>query len=202
MRTTHDLTPVNTPISELLHHPENARTHDVQTIADSLQAHGQIVPLLRQASTGYVIKGNGTMDAAASIAWTHLMVVTLDVDDDQARRILLIDNRASDKGGYEEDSLTALLQALGDDLTGTGYDDGDLDARLAQLAITDHQGKNAAEELAGWENKDARTILLTFTVADHKDLCEKLDKLCDQMGVDTYSDAVRRLIEDAFDDPE
>lgn len=199
MQTTHDLTPTRVALAQLIHHPENARTHDLATLKISLNAHGQFNPVVRQRTTGYVIKGNGTMDAAAELGWGFLDVITLDVDDDQARRILLIDNRASDNGGYDEDSLTSLLQALGDDLSGTGYDDGDLDARLAQLAITDTQGRSAVDEREGWDAKDARTILLTFTVADHQLLCGKLDQLADQMGVDTYSAVVRRLIEDAVD---
>lgn len=197
MQTTHDLTPARVAIADLRHHPENARTHDLATLKASLSVHGQFNPVVRQRSSGYVIKGNGTMDAAAELGWTELDVVTLDVDDDQARRILLVDNRASDNGGYDEGSLTSLLQALGDDLTGTGYDDGDLDARLAQLAINDTQGRSAVDEREGWDNKDARTILLTFTVADHQVLCGMLDQLADQLGVDTYSAVVRRLIEDA-----
>lgn len=197
MQLTHDLTPVLTDVTSLQEHPENARRGDVEVVKASLLAHGQYMPIAYQASTRYVIKGNHTLRAAQELGWGHISAVSLDVDDDQARRIMLVDNRASDLGGYEEQSLTALLAALGDDLTGTGYDEGDLDARLAELAINDSQGKSAPEEQEGWENKDARTILLTFTVAEHQAYCTKLDMLADQIGVDTYSAVVARLIDDA-----
>lgn len=133
MRTAHDLTPVRIPIVDLIHHPDNARVHDMETLKTSLTTHGQFNPVVRQLSTGYVIKGNGTMAAAAELGWTDLDVVTLDVDDDQAVRILLIDNKSSDSGRYDEQPLAALLASLGDDFTGSGYTVDDLGDLLSVL---------------------------------------------------------------------
>lgn len=197
MRTEHDLTPSRVPIEDLIEYPGNPRDHDIPTIRTLLREHGQYAPVYRQASTGYLLKGHGTTEAARQEGWTHLQVITLDVDDVQARKMVLGDNRASDLAGYEQHKLAALLQSLEGDLTGTGYDDGDLDARLAALAIHDTQGRSSREELAGWEAKDARTILLTYTVADHQQMVDRLDRLAGEMGVDTFSDVVRRLVEDA-----
>ena len=197
MQTDHKLTAKMMKLSDLREHPDNARRGDVEAIRASLRVHGQFIPIVAQQSTGYVIKGNHTFRGMLEEGWTRGSVIVLDVDDDQARRIMLVDNRSSDLGGYEEDSLTALLTALGDDLTGTGYDPGDLDARLAELAISDTQKPSASDAQDAWAAKDARTVLLTYSVNDHQALCAKLDRLADQMGVDTYSDVVKRLVEDA-----
>jgi ParB-like chromosome segregation protein Spo0J len=194
MRTEHDLTDRVVELDSLIEHPDNARRGDVTSIAASLEAHGQFAPIVVQASTRHVIKGNHTLRAARSLGWTTLSAVVLDVDDDQARRILLADNRTSDLGTYDEASLTDLLASLGGDLTGTGYDDGDLDARLAELAIHDTQGKSRSEELDSWAAKDSRTILLTYTVAEHKLLTEQLDRLAEEMVLSTYSEVVAFLI--------
>lgn len=132
VQTTHDLTPRRVPISELIYHPQNVRDHDLPTLRASLRAHGQFASVVRQASTGYVIKGNGTLEAAAAEGWESLDVVTLDVDDDQALRILLIDNRTSDGASNRADGLAELLASL-DDLSGTGYTDDDLGTLLASL---------------------------------------------------------------------
>lgn len=197
MQTQHDLTPTRVPIDELILHPRNARTHDLPTIKQSLATHGQLRAITRQKSTGWVLMGNGTTEAARELGWTELDVITLDVDDDQATRILLVDNRASDRGGYDEAGIADLLASLGDDLTGTGYDPGDLDARLAELAIKDRQADSAVEMKDAWEAKDARTVLLTYTQAEHADLCARLDRLAAEHGLDTYSDVARKLIIDA-----
>ena len=50
------------PLSTLVADPANPRTHDdrnLRSIADSLRVHGQVEPLLVQASTRMVIAGNG-----------------------------------------------------------------------------------------------------------------------------------------------
>lgn len=199
MRTTHDLTAQPIALDSITEHPDNARRGDVASIAASLQAHGQFAPIVVQQSTGYVIKGNHTTRAARSLGWTQLDAVVLDVDDDQAKRIMLADNRTSDRGGYDEASLTDLLASLEGDLSGTGYDDGDLDARLAELAIADTQGKSRDEELEGWAAKDARTILLTFTVAEHQELTAILDELQEMYDLPAYSDVVKKMLRDVRD---
>lgn len=178
-------------------HPENARNHDLDTIKDSLTAHGQYVPIVVQESTGFVLKGNGTLEAARDLGWTHVSAVLIAVDDDEARRILLVDNRASDQGTYDEDALTNLLAGLGGDFTGTGYDEGDLDARLAMLDPEPTDGGAASEERDRWAERDVRTIQLSYTVADHAQNVGKLDLLADQMGLDNYSEVVAHLLADA-----
>jgi hypothetical protein len=62
--------------------------------------------------------------------------VTVDVDEDQAARIVAADNRTSDLAEYDERLLLELLAEL-PDLDGTGYDPGDLaelEKTLAELA--------------------------------------------------------------------
>jgi hypothetical protein len=43
-----------------------------------------------------VLAGNHRLIAARELGWEHLAVVCMDVDEEQARRILLVDNRSSD----------------------------------------------------------------------------------------------------------
>lgn len=51
----------------------------------------------------------------------------VDVDDTQALKILLVDNRSSDLAAYSLDVLEGLLEQLAPDLSGTGFDLDDLD---------------------------------------------------------------------------
>lgn len=193
-----DLIVERVPIDSVTEHPLNARRGDVEVIRESLRTHGQYAPIVVQRSTSYVLKGNHTHRAAKEEGWTDIAVAFVDVDDDQAKRILLVDNRASDLGSYAEETLTELLASLNGDLAGTGYEPGDLDARLAELQVNDSQGLAAGEMLEGWQNKDARTILLTYTVAEQTRLCDRLDELARRFAVDTYSQVVARLVDDAF----
>jgi DNA modification methylase len=118
------------PIDSITPHPRNARTHDDAAIRESLAYHGQYRPIVVQRSTAYVLAGNGTLSAARELDWPEIAVTYVDCDDEQAARILLVDNRANDQAGYDDALLADLLSSL-PDLDGTGYDASALAELLA-----------------------------------------------------------------------
>lgn len=134
MKQTKGLKVERVKIGDLRLHPHNARQGDVGAICQSLEAHGQYRPLVVQRSTGNVVAGNHTLQAAQALGWTEVDVTYLDVDDDQALRILLVDNRANDLATYDDSVLTDLLEALVRTeygLAGTGFTGDDLDQMIA-----------------------------------------------------------------------
>lgn len=132
-----------TPASLALYH-QNPRLGSVTAIRDSLRAHGQYKPVVvnRGTHTGRpmeVLAGNHTVKAFRDLLeaepdkdeWRLISAVVIDVDDDEAKRIVLVDNRTPELGdGYDNAVLTDLLSSLGD-LSGTGYTDEDLAGLLA-----------------------------------------------------------------------
>lgn len=138
-----DATPVNTVRDEIAHlavphtsmrpHPDNPRIGDPDEIAESLWLWGQYKPIVVQDSTGFIVAGNHTWQAAGLLGWDRIAAVRLALDDDTARRLLLADNRYGDIAGYDDAVLAGLLQEMGD-LAGTGYDTHDLDALLARMS--------------------------------------------------------------------
>lgn len=124
--------PVMTPVTDLTLHPDNPRRGDVAAITDSMRHHGFFGALVAQRSTGHVLAGNHRLQAAIALGIPHVPVTYLDIDDDQAKRILLIDNRTNDLATYDHPTLIELLQSF-EDLTGTGYTADDLDDLLDDL---------------------------------------------------------------------
>lgn len=123
-------------LASLSPHPANPRVGNVSIIADSLRRHGQYRPVIAQRSTGYVIAGNHTWQAARRLGWSEIDAVLLDVDERQAKQILLVDNRASDLAVYDDGALEAVLlelKASGLGLAGTGYDESFLSSIEARL---------------------------------------------------------------------
>lgn len=123
-------------VDKLTLHPENPRRGDVDVIADSIAANGFYGALVAQRSTGYVLAGNHRLLAAQRHGIDRLPVIFLDVDDETARRILLVDNRANDVAGYDDDALLSLLQsvaAVDAELVGTGYSADELAALVESL---------------------------------------------------------------------
>jgi DNA modification methylase len=117
------------PLTSLHGWPGNPRRGNVALIAESLAQHGQYRPIVVQASTMRVLAGNHTLLAAHQLGWEKLACTLVDCDDDEAARIVLIDNRSNVLAGYDDTALLAMLQDI-PDLTGTGYDEADLAALL------------------------------------------------------------------------
>jgi hypothetical protein len=139
-------------IGDLVPYPGNARTHNLDAIADSLTVNGQYMPIVVQRSTKHVLRGNGTLEAARDkLGWSKLNVLWADVDDEAARRIVLGDNRTSDLAGYDDEALVALLKPFDGDLAGTAFSQDDLEDLLAaanQVAVS------PPEEFHGDFNED------------------------------------------------
>lgn len=116
------------PVEQLRPYPANPRSGDTAAIRESLQAHGQYRPIVVRKETGEILAGNHTYAAALELGWQKMAVTYVDVDDDEAARIVLVDNRTNDLAGYDDGQLAALLDSL-PSVDGTGFDD----RALAQL---------------------------------------------------------------------
>jgi ParB-like chromosome segregation protein Spo0J len=114
-------------INDVQPHPNNPRIGDVGIIADSLRENGQFRPLVIQTDTKFIIAGNHTWLGARSLGWTKIDVTYVDVDDDEAERIMLADNKTAMAGGFDDEILARIL-ASRKDLRGTAYDKGEVDA--------------------------------------------------------------------------
>lgn len=142
------------PVKDVRPHPRNVRQGDVGAITESLKTHGQYRPLVVQKSSGYILAGNHTYRAAKALKCVEVAVVFVDVDDDQAVRIMLTDNKTSDHASYDDDELAGLLAELArtpTGLEGTGWSGDDVDDLLQVLGLM------AAKEADGRSEPGERT---------------------------------------------
>lgn len=127
--------------SELRTYGRNPRKGNVGAVAASLKAHGQFRPIVANIGSFTkrkleVLAGNHTLKAFRQLAeahpdderWKAILVHLVDVDEDQAARIVLADNRTAQLGDYDTKALSDLLADVADDLTGLGYTAEDLDS--------------------------------------------------------------------------
>ena len=121
-------------------HPLNVRQGDVGLITNSLKEHGQYRPIVVQTSTNRILAGNHTYKAAKALKWKQIEATFIDCDDDQALRILLMDNRANDVASYDDHALVSMLKEMMETelkLDGTGFDPSDLDDLIRDLELAD-----------------------------------------------------------------
>lgn len=129
----HELKVVNTPLDEIERHPENANQGDVDALEESVAVNGFYQPVIVQASTGYIIAGNHRWEVARKMGAESIPAIFLDVDDEQARRMMVADNRITRLGSDDPSQLLDLLDSLaGTDygLLGTGFDSATLQRLL------------------------------------------------------------------------
>jgi ParB-like chromosome segregation protein Spo0J len=122
------------PLDRLKAYPRNPRLGNIEAIAKSLRRHGQYRALVVNRPTMQVLAGNHTLAALRHIGAAKALVHFIEVDENDAARIVLADNRLADIAVYQDDLLGSLLQSL-PDLEGTGYDQGAVDALLAGAAL-------------------------------------------------------------------
>lgn len=166
------------PLDSLKPHPQNPRQGDIGAIVESLSEHGQYKPLVVQRGTRHILAGNHTWQGAAQLEWTHIQVVFVDVDDEQALKILLVDNRTSDLATYDDALLADLLKAVhavNGELTGTGFDTDALDDLLAKVdGGTNFEGSGDGDTEMPYERMG-----FTLTPAQAKKVRKALDTVRD-----------------------
>lgn len=185
------------PLDELTPFPGNAKRGDVDTILASLRRNGQYRSLVvREVENGprIVLAGNHTMQAlqkhgpgkcdyADAEREQERCVICRDgdgfdgaarcelvqCDDATARRINLVDNRASELGTYDDEALAALLEEL-PDLEGTGYSQEDLDEILNRATQLPDEGD------APIDDSDVMWGVIVTCTSEHQqsDLLERL----------------------------
>lgn len=199
-----------TKVSE---HPDNPRQGQVDRIAESIVANGVYKPIIVQKSTGYILSGNHTYRAMIQAGASKVPVVWVDVDEAQAKAILLADNRTSELGGYDESQLAELLVELseGATLVGTGYTEEDLADLLIGLEPLPDNHKQTEGEKVDEYNADGlditvgfadglrkvagrRMVVLDLPVNRYLWLIDAITQLAAEMQVDSNSDVLLALV--------
>ena len=117
------------PIEKPTLHPQNPRNGDLTRIIESIETNGFWGAIVVQKSTGHVLVGNHRLMAARELDFSEVPAFYVDVNDEEALRILTADNKTSDEGSYYEDELYQLLEHINSTdqgLTGTGYTEEEL----------------------------------------------------------------------------
>jgi hypothetical protein len=206
------------PIELFTPYPGNPRKHDLPKIMASLAKYGQQSPLTVQRSTGYVCKGNGTLEAAKRLGWKRIAAREEDFDNDTALQYLYADNKASDLAEYDAAKTAAGLRKL---VEGPGLADTlwtvdeleDLEFGLQGAAETiaeefkggyaDAGEEGTAREASGQRSGEKmKEVPLVLSLADHAEFIGNVKKLREIYGttgtIATIVEAVKRQAEGAL----
>lgn len=143
----------NISIEELKPYPHNARIHtakNLKAIEKSLLEFGQIKNLIVQKSTNYVLAGNGTLMAMKNLDFKTASCYLIEISDDKAKALSLIDNRTTDLSSWDENILIETLQELNDKpeslLDLTGFENEELEKMLSYIEGTAFEPEKPKEK--------------------------------------------------------
>lgn len=111
------------PIDKLHPDPGNVRKHgekNLTAIKASLLRFGQQKPIVIDAKN-IVRAGNGTLEAAKTLGWSHIDCVMSDLVGSELAAFAIADNRTAELAEWDQDGLAKQLLAL--EQEGFGLDD-------------------------------------------------------------------------------
>ena len=188
------------PTDKIRPHPDNPRRGDTKRIRQSIKANGFYGSCVVQRSTGNILVGNHRYRAAVDEGLTEIPVTWVDVSDDQALKMLLVDNRVSDFGAYDDEELMRALEQLDAELEGSGYDTKFFDDLAAKIRSDDIDvdnvdiGKTPEERLESWEASGVRSIVLPYDVDTYDTVREQFAGARKSLELESNAEVVQHLL--------
>ncbi|MCP4299375.1 MAG: ParB N-terminal domain-containing protein, partial [Gammaproteobacteria bacterium] len=110
-----DLQKLARPIEELTPDPKNARTHgdrNMSAIRGSLKEFGFRGAIIAQKSGDELIvrAGNGRLEAARQLGWSHVPVLVYSDDDKTSAAFALADNRTAELAAWDFEQIAGLIK--------------------------------------------------------------------------------------------
>lgn len=138
-------------VADLSFDPENVRSHSSQNldaIKRSLDQFGQRKPIVLNSS-GVVVAGNGTLQAAIALGWSEIDTVSVPADwsDEQIKAFAIADNRSAELAEWNAEKLALQLSELeefGFELKDLGFTKNE----LSDLVTESSETERLAEENA------------------------------------------------------
>lgn len=136
-------------VDTLVPDPKNARRHDDrnrEAVAESLDRHGQLKPIVVQKQGMIVRAGNCTLEAAKALGWDQIAAVIVSMKDEEAQAFAIADNRTAELAEWDPDVLGAIMQEFHEeDIAALSFTPDDL-AELGAAGWTDPEGDAELED--------------------------------------------------------
>jgi len=173
------------PISSLRPDPRNARKHgkaNMTAIEDSLKKFGQQKPIVVSAD-GTILAGNGTVEAAKKIGWTHVAAVRSNLSGSDATGFAIADNRTAELAEWDKVELATLLSEMPKECA-IGFTDREMSQILDSLGGGEEDEVPEAPSIPKIKFGDL------WIMGEHRLLCgdSRIDKDVDRLFGDRMAD--------------
>lgn len=143
--------------------------HAVPEVMESIQRFGFSSPIIARKSDNVIIAGHTRWKAAKKIGLTEVPVRFMDLDIVDSQLLAIADNKLNERASWDDSLLEEVLNELsGEDLTGLGFDDAELD-NLIQSTTDDT--KEESEELPELEEEIHSQVGEVYELGPHRLMC-------------------------------
>ena len=144
--------------------------HAVIEVKQSIQRFGFSAPIIARKSDNVIIAGHTRWKAAKEIGLKEVPVRFMDLDVVDSQLLAIADNKLNERADWDEDLLEQVLQDLaGEDLTGIGFDDNELQDIIDKISDTDTKEEN--EDLPELEEEVYSKEGEIYELGPHRLLC-------------------------------
>lgn len=165
-------------VADLVEDAQNARTHgerNLNTVKGSWSRFGQAETLCIQKGTNTLIGGNGRREVLIQMGVEEVTVIEMDLNDEEARDLSILLNRAGDLAGWNTPLLAQQLKDIQSrDPLGParlGYDEKELAAALMALNTAPVGGAGSEPEIPALPTDPVTRPGDLYQIGDHVLLC-------------------------------
>lgn len=177
------------PLSTLQANPDNAKTHDLVGIGQSMFRFGMVELIVLDERTGFIVSGHGRTDSLRATKdrgedppdedirvaeedgdwWVPVVLGWASADDTEAAAATVAVNAWVERGGWNIDLLLSELShldALDRGLEGVGFFRDDIDDLIARS----QENQTTDDTNEGWGDPDrqVRSIQLDYPLDDYR----------------------------------
>ena len=144
--------------------------HAVIEVKQSIERFGFSSPIIARKSDNVIIAGHTRWKAAKEIGLKEVPVRFMDLDVVDSQLLAIADNKLNERADWDEDLLEQVLQDLaGEDLSGIGFDDNELQDIIDKASDTDTKEEN--EDLPELEEEVHSKEGEIYELGPHRLIC-------------------------------
>lgn len=132
----------------------NVKTHykrSIQSLKKSILEFNQYMPIIVNSKNNIILVGNGTYQALKQLKYKTVKVIFVDLDEIQANKLEILDNRCSQLSDINEEIVEKFFYQLNDNLIKiTGYTSEEVNKimnDLTQQSLDDQTQKINLEKI-------------------------------------------------------
>jgi hypothetical protein len=192
------------PLEDLRPYDRNARLHtrsQIEKIAKSIAAFGFNNPILIDSEQG-IIAGHGRLEAAKFLGLETAPVIRLDhLSETERRAYILADNRLADLSQWDEETLSAEVDALQEadlDLDAIGWTEDELAALMAEVPDPeDFEDDELGSTVSDESEPETKAFRFEFDPTDFAELSQLLTDLRKKYKLDSDAETFEHLVRGA-----